>query len=40
MLVRFDHIASLIVQPTKWQRIGNEINAAFILARADFVNVH
>jgi hypothetical protein len=24
-------------QPTKWQRIGNQINAAMIFARADFV---
>jgi hypothetical protein len=26
-------------EPTEWQRIGNEINAAFIFARADFVKV-
>src|SRR5262249_49499775 len=26
-------------QPTEWQRIGNQINAAMIFARADFVNV-
>ena len=25
---------------TEWQRIGKYINAAFIFARADFVNVH
>jgi hypothetical protein len=24
----------------EWQRIRNQINAAFIFARADFVNVH
>jgi hypothetical protein len=26
-------------QPPEWQHIGNQIEAAFILARADFVNV-
>jgi len=26
-------------QPTEWQRIGNQIDATMILARADFVNV-
>jgi len=30
----------VIPQATEWQRIGNQINAAFIFARADFVNVH
>jgi hypothetical protein len=29
-----------IPQPAKWQRIGNQIGAAFVVARADFVNVH
>jgi len=29
-----------IPQPTEWQRIGNQIDAAFVLARTDFVNVH
>jgi len=28
----------VIPQPTEWQRIGNQINAATILARADFVS--
>jgi hypothetical protein len=28
------------VQPTEWQHIGDQIEAAFIFARADFVNVH
>jgi hypothetical protein len=28
-----------IPQPTEWQRIGDQINAAFIFPRADFVNV-
>jgi hypothetical protein len=28
-----------VPQPTEWQRIGNQINAAFILARANFVDV-
>jgi hypothetical protein len=26
-------------ETTKWQRIANQIDAAFIFARADFVNV-
>ena len=30
----------LIPQATEWQHIGNQIDAAFIFARADFVNVH
>jgi hypothetical protein len=29
-----------IPQPIEWQRIGNEIDAAFVFARPDFVNVH
>jgi hypothetical protein len=28
-----------IPHPPEWQRIGNQINAAFVFARADFVNV-
>ena len=28
-----------ILEPTEWQRIGDQINAAFIFARADFVKV-
>jgi len=35
-----DGIRLAIPQPTEWQRIGNEIDTAFIFARADFVNVH
>ena len=35
-----DGASIAIPQPTKWQRIGNQIDAAFIPARADFVNVH
>ena len=27
-------------QPTEWQRIGDEIKAAFVFARADLVFVH
>src|SRR5262245_44261735 len=27
-------------EPTKWQHIGNQIDATFVFARADFVNVH
>jgi hypothetical protein len=29
-----------IPQPTEWQRIGNEIDAAMIFARANSVSVH
>ena len=28
-----------ITEPTEWQRIGNQIDAAMISARANFVNV-
>jgi len=28
-----------VPQPTEWQHIGNEINAAFIFARANVVSV-
>jgi hypothetical protein len=35
-----DGIRPGVAEPTKWQHIGNEINAAFVFARADFVNVH
>jgi hypothetical protein len=35
-----DRIRLVIPQPTKWQRIGNQIDAAFVFARADFVNAH
>jgi hypothetical protein len=28
-----------VPQPPKWQHVGNQIDAAFIFARADFVNV-
>jgi hypothetical protein len=30
---------AVTAQATEWQRIGNQINAAMIFARADFVNV-
>ena len=33
-------IRPAISQPTEWQHIGNQIDAAFVFARADFVNVH
>ena len=33
------HVGPVVPQPTEWQRIGNQINAAFIFARADFVSV-
>ena len=29
-----------VPQPTEWQHIGNQIDAAMIFARADFVSVH
>ena len=29
-----------VPKATEWQRIGNQIDAAMIFARADFVNVH
>jgi|SRR5215468_1608033 len=34
-----DRIRSAIPEPAEWQRIGNQVNAAFIAAWADFVNV-
>jgi hypothetical protein len=33
-------LPAIIPQPTEWQRIGNQINAAMIIARPNFVNVH
>ena len=35
-----DSVRFTIPQPTKGQRIGNQIDAAMIFARADFVKVH
>jgi hypothetical protein len=32
-------IRAIVPQPTEWQRIGNQIDAAFISAWANFVNV-
>lgn len=32
-----DRVGFAIPQPTEWQRSGNQIDAAFIFARADFV---
>jgi hypothetical protein len=32
--------SSEMLEPPEWQRIGNQINAAMICARANFVNVH
>ena len=32
-------VRSVMPQPTEWQRIGNQIDAAMIFARADFVAV-
>ena len=34
-----DCIRLAIPQPTEWRRIGDEIKAAFIFARADFVKM-
>jgi hypothetical protein len=31
---------SPLLQPTERQRVGNQIDAAFVFAQADFVNVH
>ena len=33
-------VRSTITQPPEWQRIGNQIDATMIFARADIVNVH
>jgi hypothetical protein len=33
-------LRTTVPQATEWQHVGNEINAAMIFARADFVNVH
>jgi hypothetical protein len=35
-----DRVWFAIPQATDWQRIGNQIDAALISTRADFVNVH
>ncbi len=35
-----DCISFVVPQATEWQRIGNQIDAAFVFAGADFVNVH
>src|SRR6266481_1560899 len=44
VLVRLDRVADCvgfaIPQATEWQRIGNQIDAAMIFSRADFVSVH
>jgi hypothetical protein len=34
-----DCIWPCVTEPTEWQHIGNQIDAAFIFARADFVKV-
>jgi hypothetical protein len=34
-----DRIRSAIAKPTEWQRIGDQIDAAFLFAGADFVSV-
>jgi hypothetical protein len=40
MLRVVDCVADFQVpQPTEWQRIGNQIDAAMIFALADFLNV-
>src|ERR1044071_3685085 len=35
-----DCIRRSVPQPTEWQRIGNQINAAFVASRSDFVKMH
>ena len=35
-----DGVWFTVPQPTKWQRIRNQINTAMILAWSDFVKVH
>jgi hypothetical protein len=35
-----DRIRLAVPQATEWQRIGNQIKAAMIFARADFVDVN
>ena len=35
-----DRIRLAVPQPTEWQCIANQIDAAMIFARADFVNMH
>jgi hypothetical protein len=35
-----DRIRTAIPEPTEWQYIGDQIDAAFMFARSDFVNVH
>jgi hypothetical protein len=37
--IRIPNCVWLAVALTEWQRVGNQIDAAFILARAHFVNV-
>jgi hypothetical protein len=35
-----DRVWFAVPEPTEWQRIGNQINAALVFAWSDFVNVH
>jgi hypothetical protein len=35
-----DRVWFAVQQATEWQHIGNQVDAATIPARADFVNVH
>jgi hypothetical protein len=37
MLRIADCVRPVIPQPTEWQRIGNQIDAALVFARTDFV---
>jgi hypothetical protein len=34
-----DRVWLAVPEPTEWQRTGNQIDAAMIFARTDFVNV-
>ena len=35
-----DSVRPGIPQATEWERVGNQINAALVFTRSDFVNVH
>ena len=35
-----DRIRFAVPQPTEWQRIGNQIDAAMVFARSNLLNMH
>ena len=39
LVIGLSILIAFLPQPTEWQRIGNQINAAMIFARAHFVDV-